>query len=234
MASFVDRTGQRFGKLVAKSFVRKNRIILWRCECDCGGVCYISSMNFGRNKQAKSCGCLRGAKAKHGDALAGRVNNLYHVWAGMRARCNYKKHKSYHRYGGRGITVCDEWKSYVAFKEWAIAAGYNKSLTLDRTDNNKGYSPDNCRWVTMKENSNNRDFYQEVDLISIERSEYEALIKVARAAKNVLPKVFEVKREGVLVPCPDNKPGCLVAHIEYRDEYSRLHDALAELERGDD
>ena len=87
----------------------------------------------------------------------------------MRARCEHKQHDSYSRYGGRGITVCDEWKRYpLLFVEWALTHGYKKGLTLDRIDNNKGYSPDNCRWATSKEQSMNRRVNVIVDGMSIQ------------------------------------------------------------------
>lgn len=74
----------------------------------------------------------------------------------MIQRCTNPNNSFYPRYGGRGITVCPEWKSRRAFREWALKNGYEENLTIDRIDNDKGYSPDNCRWVTMKENCNNR------------------------------------------------------------------------------
>lgn len=72
-------------------------------------------------------------------------------------RCDNPKNKKYHLYGGRGITVCEEWKnSFPAFHEWAIANGYSDELSIDRIDNDKGYSPDNCRWATITEQNRNR------------------------------------------------------------------------------
>ena len=83
--------------------------------------------------------------------------NIYHTWRNMKARCDNPNLKSYQRYGGRGITVCDEWvKSFQAFYEWAITNGYQKGLTLDRIDNDKGYCPENCRWATWEQQSRNK------------------------------------------------------------------------------
>ena len=86
-----------------------------------------------------------------------RHTKLYMLWSNIRYRCNNPKSKDYHKYGGRGITVCDEWnRSYQAFYLWAMENGYCDGLQIDRIDNEKGYSPDNCRFVTPKVNSNNR------------------------------------------------------------------------------
>jgi hypothetical protein len=81
---------------------------------------------------------------------------LFKIWEGMLDRCNRPTHRYFNDYGGRGISVCDEWKEFVPFYEWAVASGYSDGLSLDRKDNNKGYSPDNCRWATMKEQQNNK------------------------------------------------------------------------------
>ncbi|AVM69756.1 hypothetical protein C3V36_11205 [Lachnospiraceae bacterium oral taxon 500] len=78
------------------------------------------------------------------------TNRLYSIWKGMRSRCTNSKNKAYKNYGGRGITVCDEWLSYDNFYEWAMANGYDESLTIDRADNDENYEPSNCRWVPME------------------------------------------------------------------------------------
>jgi hypothetical protein len=87
---------------------------------------------------------------------------LYKVWINMKQRCYNRKHNSYYGYGGRGITICDEWKNdFNAFEKWALENGYDENApkgqcTIDRIDNNKGYFPENCKWVTIGENLNNK------------------------------------------------------------------------------
>ena len=109
----------------------------------------------------KSCGCLRAEKSainasknhKHKESRT----RLYHTWQGMKGRCSRKNQLDYGRYGGRGIAVCEEWlHDYEVFRKWAMENGYADHLTIERTNNHKGYSPDNCIWADMKTQSRNR------------------------------------------------------------------------------
>ncbi len=95
---------------------------------------------------------VRGWPRKHGM----RETRLYNIWCGMKRRCLNKSDAAYPRYGGRGITICEEWiESFEPFMVWAMANGYDKKLTIDRKDNDKGYTPENCRWATYAQQNRN-------------------------------------------------------------------------------
>lgn len=152
--TFIDRTGKRYGRLIAIRLLGyKLHNAIWECICDCGKTVNVYGSKLGR--ETWSCGCWRrDLNSTHGLSK----KTIYRRWIGMRVRCYNKTYHQYHDYGGRGIGVCEEWRNnFQAFYDWAIANGYEDNLTLDRIDNDKGYSPDNCRWATMQvQNSNKR------------------------------------------------------------------------------
>ena len=162
-----DLTGQKFGMLEVIAFTGKRtepgHNAIWLCRCDCGKFLEIRGSNLTTSRRPqKSCGCIiseraRQTSTKHG----GTKERLYQIWMGMRRRCGDPKIKDYPRYGARGIRVCDEWQDYSVFREWAMSNGYDpdakfQKCTLDRIDPNGDYGPDNCRWVDIKTQENNR------------------------------------------------------------------------------
>lgn len=150
----IDISNQRFGRSVALEYVGNHR---WKCKCDCGNEFLAYSLQL-RKGVTQSCGCLVRERliarsTKHGQ----KGTRLYRIWKGMRNRCGNPAIKDYLNYGGRGIEVCKEWQNdFVPFYEWSISHGYQDTLTIDRIDNDKGYSPDNCRWVDWKYQGRNK------------------------------------------------------------------------------
>lgn len=144
--------GQRFGYLVAAEFagVDKNGHAIWMCKCDCGNEKLALTHKL-KNKQVMSCGCMQ-HKYSHGQTNT----RLYHIWRTMKARCLDPGSHKYSSYGGRGITICDEWAdSFEAFRAWALANGYADDLSIDRENNDGNYCPENCRWATSVTQANN-------------------------------------------------------------------------------
>lgn len=155
----IDKIGQKFGYLTIVD-VSKGA---FHCVCDCGrehNVTYYKLFNG----EVKSCG-VKGCEYAHSlrkgcaNHVKHRKSNtrLYSIWNGMKSRCYRTDNRNFRNYGGRGISVCEEWRdNFEVFEEWALSNGYADHLTIDRINNDGNYEPSNCRWATRSEQDANK------------------------------------------------------------------------------
>ena len=151
--------GMTFGYLTALQETRNKRgIRSYVCKCKCGATKVVSAYELLRGK-TQSCGCLGHDITKQRNYRHGMAGErIYRIWAGMKTRCYNSHSRGYKYYGKKGVSVCEEWRgSFEKFYGWAVNNGYDENLTIDRIDSSKGYSPDNCRWVSMETQNRNKD-----------------------------------------------------------------------------
>lgn len=163
MVKVIDLTGNKYGRLTVVSMVGRKYTkggypyYAWECICDCGNR-YVANGCSLKTGSTKSCGCITKEKRAIGDLTKTHglsKTKLYNCWQNMKKRCDKKNASCYEDYGGRGITYCEEWKSFESFRDWAFENGYKETLTLDRINVDGNYCPENCRWVDAFTQANN-------------------------------------------------------------------------------
>lgn len=154
MGKLIDLTGQKFNHLevLRKDDSRHEDCACWICRCDVCGREVSMKANKLKSLRQQTCGCGHPMK----DVQNQSRDRLYGIWIKMKHRCYNPKAGKYKNYGGRGITMCEEWlKDYNTFRDWALAHGYEETLTIDRINVNGNYEPDNCRWIPLNEQGKN-------------------------------------------------------------------------------
>lgn len=192
-SKFNDLSGRRFGILVA---IKVHEIrqrpdkhgtkVFWQCSCDCGGetVCEASNLISGNTK---SCGCLKFATKNTTHGKTGTP--LYTIWVSMIGRCCNPNNHAFADYGGRGIAVCEEWRnSFEAFAQDMGEPPDDK--TLDRINNDLGYSPSNCRWATKAQQVNNRRVTRRVEYLGVTKSLWEWSLEVGIHHRLLYGRIF--------------------------------------------
>lgn len=164
---FKDLSGDIIGRLtlLKPSGAGLSNGTRWLSLCECGRSMFVAARSL-ENGDTKSCGCLRAETCRVNMTTHGGTGTRLHgIWENMLYRCRNPKYTGWKDYGGRGISVCDEWSRYEPFRGWALGNGYADELTIDRIDNDGNYNPKNCKWSTCLEQGSNKrnNIYHEID-----------------------------------------------------------------------
>ena len=161
-----DVIGKNFGRFIILEYHHKEAVILkngesngfryyYLCQCNCGKIFIIRRDMINKTL---SCGCYRKEQAFKANYKPNNIRKtrIYRIWTKMNCRCYNSNSQYFKNYGGRGIIICDKWKDFENFYDWAMNNGYQDDLTIDRIDVNGNYEPSNCRWITRKAQNNNK------------------------------------------------------------------------------
>lgn len=217
MGKIVNILGERFGRLEVIEEVGRGRFrhVIWLCKCDCGAEIRVNGYDLRSGKQV-SCGCYKRENTSLRCTTHGMSNTrVFKTWAGIIQRCNNPKQTHYKNYGGRGITVCEEWKTFEGFWEWAQRSGYTDELTIERIDVNGNYEPSNCKWIPLSEQARNttrnrRIIYNGENLPMVEWGE-----RLGMTGDAISSRVDRGYTEEEAVSIPQMKPQAL-RYIKYK------------------
>ena len=200
--------GHKYNKLTVISQYRKDKTTFCVCKCECGNSITVRQGNLS-NGHTKSCGCYKLQKSKELKTKHGMSGTrAYSIWINMIERCTNPNVKAYKNYGNRGIKICDKWLSFEGFWE-DVKFEYSDDLTIDRIDVNKGYEPNNCRWITNFEQQSNKrnnkhfSYFEETKTISQWSKETGINVQTIsrRIQKGVSPNLVlkKIKKGGRLI-----------------------------------
>lgn len=192
---------EKYGRLTIRGYFvkrlyNKNRTHAY-CVCECGTEKEVLLSDL-KSGNTKSCGCLsRDIVIKRNTKHGLRYHPAYHTYNAMMARCYNEKDDGYHHYGGRGIKVCEEWHDIHKFTTWCESNGFEKKLQLDRKDNNKGYSPDNCHFVTPQINLRNTRWNVIIEGVPLKQYLDDLGEKYEIAFSTLVYRYYTITREGL-------------------------------------
>ena len=193
MSKKIDLKGQRFGRLVVIEQDLTSKRTKWICKCDCGNTKSVQATHL-RSGVTQSCGCYHKEKAREANISHGLTKtSLHNRWKAIKQRCENVNDRKYRDYGARGITICEEWRSFENFLQWSLENGYSEELELDRIDNDKGYYPDNCRWCKTIVNNHNRRITAKIEGLPLK----DFATKYNMSYSLVHSRYYELKRKGL-------------------------------------
>lgn len=153
----VEMSGKKCGRLTVVEYAyTSDKRAFWKCVCECGSVCIIFGKSL-RSGATQSCGCLQRERASKANKTHGKSKTrLYAIWEAMKRRTGNSNQWNYKYYGGRGIKLCNEWKRFEVFQEWAVKNGYQEKLSIERVDVDGNYEPKNCTWIPVSQQQSNK------------------------------------------------------------------------------